>query len=508
VSRLKRFATGVLSGYAAIIANVLYTLCSIPLALHFLSRAEFGLWSLVTQIATYLLLLDLGMAGSISRILIDHKDNIADGNYGAVIKTGALVLMVQGALIAIGGILLTFGLVSLLEIPLNFARDFKFLLAGQCIALGVFFVTRMSLHILNAHQRYDFGNYGQIAYFAANLVAMWIGFRAGLGLYAMLLGNVAAMFCSSALLMGAVRALNLFPAREAWGTASWPVFRQLFAFSNELFLLSLGQQLVNGSQALVITRTLGLDAVTVWSVAMKAFSLAQQFIWRLWDYSAGAIAEMIVRAERDRMRQRFRQIFVITASLSVLTATAIAVCNSDFLAIWTRHRIAWSRTNDFLCAALLVVNCVTRLHVGLLGPTKKIGRMRYIYFLEGVSFVILGLLVGRQWGIGGILVAAIVMNIFWTGIYGILRTAREFNVNAREIIIDWQKVPARFASVLIPLAFVTAWFTHSLPNGTRLAVNAITIGIVGTGLLWKLGLTDELRREAMERLSKLRRRID
>jgi O-antigen/teichoic acid export membrane protein len=47
MSRSKHFISGLLSSYAAIGVNILYTLASVPLALHYLDKDEFGLWNLV-----------------------------------------------------------------------------------------------------------------------------------------------------------------------------------------------------------------------------------------------------------------------------------------------------------------------------------------------------------------------------------------------------------------------------------------------------------------------------
>src|SRR5512136_2837625 len=100
MSRIKRFAAAMVSGYALIAANVVYTLASVPLALHYLSREEFGLWAVVTQVCNFnQILIDLGMSGAIARVLIDHKDDHTSTAYGTVIQTGLLVLGVQGLLI-------------------------------------------------------------------------------------------------------------------------------------------------------------------------------------------------------------------------------------------------------------------------------------------------------------------------------------------------------------------------------------------------------------------------
>jgi len=58
--------SGVSSGYLAMAANVIYTFGSVKVALHYLSKEEFGLWAVITCLAGYLTLLDFGMNTSAS----------------------------------------------------------------------------------------------------------------------------------------------------------------------------------------------------------------------------------------------------------------------------------------------------------------------------------------------------------------------------------------------------------------------------------------------------------
>src|SRR5436309_2583369 len=100
MSRFGYAARAFVTGYVMLAANLLYTMASVPLALHYLGRQEFGLWALITQIAGYFGLIDFGMTGAVARILADYKDERNSGSYGSILKTGALVFAIQGLLIA------------------------------------------------------------------------------------------------------------------------------------------------------------------------------------------------------------------------------------------------------------------------------------------------------------------------------------------------------------------------------------------------------------------------
>ena len=59
-TRSNRFAAGLLTGYGSILTNIGFTIVSIPLALYYLGKEEFGLWSLALQVNGYMQLIDLG----------------------------------------------------------------------------------------------------------------------------------------------------------------------------------------------------------------------------------------------------------------------------------------------------------------------------------------------------------------------------------------------------------------------------------------------------------------
>jgi len=507
MSRLKRFGHSLASGYVLLCVNALYTFASVPLVLHYLVEKEFGLWALVTQISSSLSLLDLGMAGSVARILIDHKDRPGDGRYGAVIKTGALVMVVQGAVVAAAGLILSFWLPALFKISAVYQHDFQVLVAAQCGILGGLFAGRICSHVLQAHQRYDVTNHAQSGALVVSLGVLWLGFAAGWGLYSLLAASTVTAIVSNLYPLVAVLRLKLFPAAGAWGKVSWSLFKELFKFGTDLFLMSVGYQLTSASQVMMISRTLGLKEAAVWAIATKVFVVMQQAVFQLWTFSANTISEMIVRKEWERVRRRFRDLVVLSGVSSILAAGVLGACNGSFLEVWTKGRINWSVSNDWLLSLLLVVSCVARCHVGLAGQTKKILAMRYIYFIEGLCFVIGGVLVAPFWGITGILFVGITMNIVWSGVYAVYRTARELNESIWHVAFGWMKSPLRFLLLFLPLGAACEWVLRPLSGLLRLSLSAALVGATGLALGWFVGLTPELRAELTGVTVKLRKRI-
>jgi O-antigen/teichoic acid export membrane protein len=494
MSRLKRYVHSLASGYVLLGANILYTLASVRLANHFLSKPEFGLWGVTSTIAQNIALIDLGMT-STSRILVDYKDQKDGGDYGSVIQTFLLVSLVQAVLITILGFGLSFGMVPMLRIPPALQHQFVWLMIGQCLLTAGSFLTRILLFLLAAHQRYDVTNYVSSGLFAVNLGTMWLAFRAGQGVYSTIFSQTTVWLLAALFSALWVFKLGLLPSKGCWGRPSWTRFRELFKLGSDLFLFVLGFQLLTASQTLVLTRVIGLEASAVWSVCTRAYIVVTQLIYRLLDYSSTALAEMIIRDERELLYRRFRSLVILSASLCVLAGTIFAVCNQPFVRIWLGGKYSWSPRNDALLAVWLLLQTVARCHLGLVGVSKDIRSMRYIYLVEGAFFVSLALLALRQGGVSGLLLCSIAGSLLFSSPYSFWRTSRYFHTPFKVPALEWWLPALRFALCLVPLAALTWWLARSLPLRLQLVVCGGVTGLAGVPLLFRFGLDAHLRAE-------------
>ena len=136
MSRAKKFAHALLTSYLSIGVNILYTFASVPLALKYLTKPEFGLWALTLQITTFIALVDLGMGSSIARILIDHKDEKGSGHYGGAIKSGFLVGLAQGAITLVVGLSLVWFLADWLLVPEKLGQPFFCCREGSIVTVN------------------------------------------------------------------------------------------------------------------------------------------------------------------------------------------------------------------------------------------------------------------------------------------------------------------------------------------------------------------------------------
>jgi hypothetical protein len=494
MSRAKRFVRSLFSGYIQLAVNSLFTLASVRLALHYLPKDDYALWMPVTVIASYIALIDFGMSGATSRIIIDYKDHHQTHEYGGVIQTAALVGLTQTALISLAGLALAFVMGPLLKIPAALQREFFWLVVAQCFVTGILFGSRIFTLILGAHQRFDIANYSSALALIVNGAVLWWSFAHGGGVYSLVWGQVTGVVAALLINWLYCLKLGLFPKKGAWGRPTWVRFNEIFAFGRDVFLFSVGLQFISLSQTLLLTRFIGLEAALTWGVCTRGFMILQQVIGRLWDFSTAALAEMMVRHERDKLLRRIRDIAVLSINLSVAAGAVFAVANGPFVEAWTKGQIHWLPRNDVLLAVWLVVTMIARVHLGLIGIAKAFRFLRFLIFIEGATFIGLTAAFHGWGGITAMLCLSITCSLCMTIPYGLWRTLKYLGISASEMAA-WHRGTLLLALTVAPVGICVWWWTRHLPVWPRLAVDVAGFGAWAALMFVRFGMGSSMYAE-------------
>lgn len=503
MSRLRYYVQSLISGYVVMGANILYTLCSVPLALHFLTPAEFGLWALATQVAFYLALLDFGMTGAVSRILVDYKDACRPGEYASFVWTSLVINVFQAALVLIAGIVGAYFLGPILNVPVALRYEFRMLMFGQTLVIATAFALKIFTQILTAHQRSDVVNWVQSIGFVLSLAVLWGCFQTGFGVYSVVWAQVVSLALSVITLAFACFKLNVWPSPFCWRGIDWPKFRELWNFGKDVFVLSLGSQLINASQVIIVTRTLGLEAAAVWSICTRSFTLMGQFVGRVLDFAAIPLSEMFARGEHDRLLHRFRGITALSTSMAIVAAVLFVNCNQPFVSLWTSPKFTWPVLYDILLGVWFVLITVQRCHVGLLGVTKQLTQAKYIYLAEGLVFIMLSLVLARFAGFSGIIACSIISTGCFSLVFGLRQTQIRFGLARVEWMRDWLGPSLRVLVLTVPIGAVAWVITAGSGDLVKLVVRGLIVFFGAGFALWRWGLAPELQSEILGRSPRL-----
>lgn len=500
MSRFRRAIHGVAASYVLLMATAVYALASVPVALHYLDKQRFGLWAVMAMLSNYLNLIDAGMSSAAARLLIDRKDDRASGSYGSLIKTGTLVLFIQGIIIFLIGLFFAQGFAQMLAIPAALQPEFIQLIHWQCGVLGLNFATRIFSMMLNAHQRMDWVNYLGVLSLLTNFGIQWTLFHYGFGVLSLAGGALAGALLAISLQVLVCQNLKLFPAIGTWGRLSWAHFKEMFNYGKDVFLVSIGAQLIMSSQIIIITRLLGLEAAAAWSVGLRMFNLLSQIVWRIPQTSMSALSEMLARGELGRLRERYQSLAILTFSFAGWVAVSFAVCNSRFITIWTHGKIDWPPGNNWLLALWMIISAVLHCHNSFVLMTKQIGFMRYVYFIEGIVFVGFSCLLARWGGLPAIICCSIVCSTIFSGAYGIWRISRFYDLPIWQVAVDWLRPMMKVLLFYLPVAVLLWAIPAPLPNLVRLGISGAVAVSLGAYMFLRFGISDVFQEELQRRV--------
>lgn len=414
MSRKRFFLAGLASSYALIGLNLLCTVFSVPLTLHYLTKTEFGLWALVAQFSGYLLLLDMGVSASVSRLLADHKDDKQGLNYARVFFSYFFVSAIQATVLFTIGATAAFFVPSIAGVSETFRPVFTHLLLFQSAITAISLAFRGLGSPLWSHARLDINNLGNGLGLIANFFGFWIGLHAGWGLYGMLWGTCLGFFPPLISTYLACRRLDYYPQWPGWKAIRSADFQALFRFSRDIFLFQLGSQMASATQIVLVSRFISVESAAIWAVATKSFVLGQQLCNRIFDSSSAALAEMYIRGEMERFSIRFRQVFQLTSWFACVVATIIIFLNTPIIAFWTGGKITWPVENNFGLALLLLTTCSARCFWGLGGLTKRTAILCWLQILEAVAMILLSCLFISRFGFMAVLFSSVFANFFIT----------------------------------------------------------------------------------------------
>jgi O-antigen/teichoic acid export membrane protein len=501
MGRSSRFLSGISASYIGVAATIVYSLAIVPIGLRYLGVEQFGLWMLLVQISGYLTLIELGIFGAAARILIDHKDHQDSNAYAGVVATAWLILAAQGALMAAACWFLAPFIVQVFNIPPELQDVATFLLRFLGLSAGLATCFKIFSAILYAHQRIDVVVLFTAQQLLLALAITWSLLASGHGLWSLPWAFIPPVLITFGLSYLACRWLGFLPARLSWRSIRFEKIRELFKLGADFFLVNVGTQLLEASQLMIVSRTMGLTAAATWSVSTKLFALLYQLIAKVENTAVVFFSEMMVRGEHEKLRSNFQKMYQFTGSLAVCGMLGAVAVNPYFVAAWAGTGVLWPAINNWLIAGLLVLNLLLRCHTDFAMHTKKVGLLRFLFFFESLTFVALALWAAPLFGFSGILVAALACALVFRASYSLRRTASYFSLPTGSVAIRWLAFLVLPAVVVGLVAAATSTLVDHLHSPVARLLASITIATVAGGaVLCSIGLPSPLRHALHEQI--------
>jgi O-antigen/teichoic acid export membrane protein len=273
----RRLLTGVCSNLAAKATAVGTWFVLTPFLLAHLGTDGYALWVLLTSIAWYGFLLDVGIGGAVIKYVAEHIAR--DERQAARELVASAVWLFTG----LAGAALILGLFAapilpaVLGVPETLRSETEWLIVMTGVNVAITIAMTPSFAVLHGLQRYDLHNGAHVAATLIEAVAVVGALLAGGGLTGMVAAFIPANILTCYLAASLVRraAPDL---RVRWRGASRDAFRRIAHFSGPLFAIEFSGRLQTKTDEFVIAMFRPLAAVAPYALARKLAELIEAIV--------------------------------------------------------------------------------------------------------------------------------------------------------------------------------------------------------------------------------------
>jgi O-antigen/teichoic acid export membrane protein len=384
---------------------------SIPITVRYLGPENFGVWVTISTALSMLLVLDLGVANSLTNFISEAYAN-DDSQYASTYSTTAL-----GAATVLA---LLLGAAAWLIWPtLHWERLFHLTSSAEAPVVGravaaalvIFLVglpAGLAPKILGGYQELRAGNLFVAAGSVCNLISIVVLVHLHAGLVALVIASSASLVGANLLCL-----LWLWYFHKPWllprvAHLKAAAARRMMKTGSEFFMLQIAGLVVLNSDNLVVTHYLGPAQVAPYSVA-----------WRLVGYSAvvqtlmvpslwPAYSEAFARGDTAWVRRTFKRTMWVTMGVAVASSAFFAVAGRWIIGVWAGRAAVpseelmlmmcvWVLLSTFMTntATVLVAKGQTQLQAWCSLGAAVVNLVLSVYWVQriGAFGVILGTIV-------------------------------------------------------------------------------------------------------------------
>lgn len=500
---------GVILSYLSTVLNMLIQLIYTPVMIRLLGQSEYGLYTLVGSVVSYLSLFSLGFTGAYLRFYSQRKaENDADG----IARLNGMFLILFMAMSAAA----FFCGMTLVQFPrqilggnltapeLNTAQTLMLILV---VNIALTFPSGLLDSIVSAHEKFLFQR-------VVSLVGVVCNPLLALPLLLMGFGSVAVVSVTTLITMMKL-AVNVFYCRRvlhirfAFKGFDFHVLREIAGFSFFLFLNMIIDQINWSVDKFILGRVSGTGAVAIYGVGSQINSLVITFSTAISSVFAPRVNRIAAENTSER-NQRFTALLTRVGRIQYLILMLIVSGFVVFGKYFITHLFSTAEYEQAYPVALLLilpafVPLIQNLGIEIQRSINKHRIRAVIYLAMALLNVAISIPLAKAFGpvgsalgtaIGLILANGIIMNVYYQNGIGM------------SMVYFWKNIASLSKGMIIP-ALVGAWIMKMIVFDNLICyfITIVLYSAVYCASMWFFGMNSEEKALVRKPIQQMRRRV-
>ncbi|MDA7684067.1 oligosaccharide flippase family protein [Akkermansiaceae bacterium] len=398
------------------------SLISVPLAVYFLEDPEIGLWVVLSQVMSYLLWMDIGLASAVGRKMADAVAVKDAGEINQWWTAATVALGTIGCLLILVGSVISPLLISAFSLSGQLKADFYWLWFPSLLILGSAFSLRAVPGLLTAQNRFHWVPIGQTIFPIINLLTFAGLLQCGFGIHAYVGASILAHTCNTIYYYFLVKK---GPNQISWDKAgiSRVRFRELFGYSSSFSLIGFMEIFMLGVPSLVIGRITNLAAIPAYNFTSRGPFLTGGLIRRMMQAYYPKMLQLHVGGKHQEFRDQVRKTSRLVMGLGIIAAGVALAGNKSFVSLIAGPKFFVGSFTMLWFSLGIIGSPFMGVTLALLQCGGKIGKSGLVAWINVSIIVSLSILGYNTFGTAG-LAAALACYPFPFALYNLVTASK------------------------------------------------------------------------------------
>lgn len=415
---------GAVLNYCIILLNTLVGLLYTPYMLRTMGQSEYGLYSLVASVISYLTILDLGMGNAIIRYTSKFR---AEGKQEEQFEMFGMFFVLY---LVIGVIAVGVGMVLYLNIDAMFGRTMtaieldKARIMMLILIFNLAFTFPMSIFgsIMTAYERFVFPRIINIIRIILNTVIMVVLLSYGYRAIAMVI--VQTVFNVATLIINYFYCRYRLHIKMYFRHFKWGFLKEVAIYSFWILLNVIMDKIYWSTGQFVLGAVSGTIAVSIFAVAIHLQGFYMQFSSAISTVFLPKVTAMVTNKRSDK---ELSDLFIRTGRIQYVVMcfvlSGFIVFGKSFIQLWAGKEYSESYIITLLFFVALLIPLIQNLGITILQAKNQMKFRSILYIIIAVFALAFEILFAKLWGGVGCAIAiagalligqGLVMNIYYS----------------------------------------------------------------------------------------------
>ena len=394
--------------------SILISLQMVPATIHYVNPTQYGIWLTLSSLVAWFTFFDIGMTHGFRNRFAEAKAKGDTIRARVLVSTTYTVLfllaLLLACIVALGNSLIDWS--TLLKVDLSYREELRrvFLVVALCFAAGL--VSSVFTTMLAADQRPAFASLIQVLGQAFSFLTIVLLPHVSQGslFYLALVLSVTPVFIT------VLFSICLFRGRyreyaPSFHFIHFSCVKDILGLGSSFFVIMVSMLFIFNLMNIIVSRTLGPDAVTQYNLAYKYFNILMMAATIVLTPFWSAFTDAYTRQDYRWMRNVSARLERL-ALLSLPVAAIMLLCSGLFYRLWIGELvdIPWSVSVSVAC--YICVQVLANVYMYLINGTGKVRIQLIIYVSFAlVAYPVMSFMCSR-WGIPGLLAVPMLVYLF------------------------------------------------------------------------------------------------